>query len=92
MGKYTIVIVVAIDRNKRTKRAIRASLHGGGGLKVGEVTFGGSPHLSCKGDEIIMRDYMDRLVTPPKRVTSPTWGPPPPCKQALKRYVSISVL
>ena len=32
-----------------------------------------------------MRDYMDRQVTPPKRVTSPTWGPPPPpCKQALK--------
>ena len=28
---------------------------------------------------------MDRRVTPPKRVTSPTWGPPPPCKQALKR-------
>ena len=27
---------------------------------------------------------MDRRVTPPKRVTSPTWGPPPPCKQALK--------
>ena len=25
---------------------------------------------------------MDRRVTPPKRVTSPTWGPPPPCKQA----------
>ena len=31
-----------------------------------------------------MRDYMDRQVTPPKLVTSPTWGPPPPCKQALK--------
>ena len=30
-----------------------------------------------------MRDYMDRRVTPPKRVTSPTWGPPPSCKQAL---------
>ena len=30
-----------------------------------------------------MRDYMDRRVTPPKRVTSPTRGPPPPCKQAL---------
>ena len=30
-----------------------------------------------------MRDYMDRRVTPPKRVTSPIWGPPPPCKQAL---------
>ena len=26
---------------------------------------------------------MDRRVTPPKRVTSPTWGPPPSCKQAL---------
>ena len=25
---------------------------------------------------------MDRRVTPPKRVTSPTWGPPPPGKQA----------
>ena len=28
---------------------------------------------------------MDRRVTPPKQVTSPTWGPPPPCKQALSR-------
>ena len=27
---------------------------------------------------------MDRCVTPPKRVTSPTWGLPPPCKQAPK--------
>ena len=26
---------------------------------------------------------MDRRITPPKRVTSPTWGPPPSCKQAL---------
>ena len=26
---------------------------------------------------------MDRRVTPPKLVTSPTWGPPPSCKQAL---------
>ena len=26
---------------------------------------------------------MNRRVTPPKRVHSPTWGPPPPCKQAL---------
>ena len=25
---------------------------------------------------------MDRRVTQPKRVTSPTWGPSPPCKQA----------
>ena len=27
---------------------------------------------------------MDRRVTPPKRVTSPTWGPSLTCKQALK--------
>ena len=27
---------------------------------------------------------MERWVAPPKRVTSPTWGPPPPSKQALK--------
>ena len=41
------------------------------------VTYGGSPHLSNKRDQIKMRDYMGR------RVTSPIWGPPPPCKQAL---------
>ena len=45
--------------------------------------LGGLPHLSCKHDQIKMRDYMERRVTPPRRVTSPTWGPPPPCKQAL---------
>ena len=27
---------------------------------------------------------MERRVTPPRRVTSPTWGAPSPCKQALK--------
>ena len=43
----------------------------------------GSPHLTCKRDQIEMRDYMDRRVTPPKWVTMPTCGPPPPCKQAL---------
>ena len=51
---------------------------------MGEVTCGGSPHLSYKRDQIKMRDYMDRRVTPPKRVTSPAWGPPLPRKQALK--------
>ena len=30
---------------------------------------------------------MDRRVTPPKRVTSPSWGPPPPCKQAPRFFV-----
>ena len=64
---------------------LRACLHGGGGPQVSEVTCGCSPRLTCKRDHIKMRDYMDRRVTPPKRVTSPTWGPPPPCKQALTR-------
>ena len=45
--------------------------------------LGRSPHLSCKRDLIKLRDYMDRRVTAPKRVTSPTWDPSPPCKQAL---------
>ena len=62
---------------------LRACLHGGGGPQIGEVTCGGSLHLSYKRDQTKMRDYMDRRVIPPKRVTSPTWGPPPPCKLAL---------
>ena len=56
----------------------------GGGPQMGEVTRGRSPHLTCTRDQLKMRDYMDRRVTPPKRLTSPTWGPPPPCKEALK--------
>ena len=56
---------------------LRACLHGDESPQVGEVTRGRSPHLSCKHDQIKIRDYMDRWVT------SPTWGPPPPCKQAL---------
>ena len=31
---------------------------------------------------------MDRRITPPKRVTSPTWGPSPPCKQVLSRALN----
>ena len=52
--------------------------------------LGGLPHLSCKHDQIKIRDYMERRVTPPRRVTSPTWGPPPPCKQDLSRLVYSS--
>ena len=68
---------------------LRACLHGDGGPQIGEVVCGGSPHLSCKRDQIKMRYYMDRRVTPPKRVASPTWGPPPPCKQALRSVWKI---
>ena len=57
---------------------LRACLHEGG------KTFGGLPHLTCKRYQIKMRDYMDR------RVTSPTWGPPPPCKQALILKIGLS--
>ena len=57
---------------------IRAYLHEGGGPQVGEVTCVKLPHLTCKRDHIKIRDYLDR------RVTSPTWDPPPPCKQALR--------
>ena len=39
-----------------------------------------SPHLLCKRYQIKMRDYMDR------RVTSPTWGRSPPCKEAPKIF------
>ena len=49
---------------------------------MGEVTCGRSPQLSCKHDQIKMIDYMNRRVTQPKQVTSPTKGPPPPCKKA----------
>ena len=35
---------------------------------------------------------MDWRVTPPKRVTSPTWCPPPPLKKALKRETSRNSL
>ena len=55
------------------------------GAQVGEVIWVGLSHLTCKRDHIEMRDYMDRRVTPPKRVTSPIWCTPPPCKQALSR-------
>ena len=35
---------------------------------------------------------MDRRVTPSKRVTSPTWGPPPPCKQALGNEAGVDLV
>ena len=50
---------------------LTACLHGVGGPQVGEVTCGGSPHLSGKRDQIKMRDYMVRRVTPRKHVNRP---------------------
>ena len=62
----------------------RACLHGGGEPQIGEVTCGGHPTYHVNVINLIkMRDYMNRGVTPPKRVTSPPWGHPLPRKQAL---------
>ena len=66
--------------------SFRACLREGGGPQVGEAASGGLPHLSRKRNNIKMRDYMDRRVTPPKRVTSPIWGTQPPGKQVLSFY------
>ena len=57
-------------------RRLRSVLHGGGGPQVTEVTrlgrvtrlsllqsLNGHLHLSCKLDQIKMRDYIDRRVT-----------------------------
>ena len=66
-------------------------LRGYPGLIDRATVLGWSPHLSCKRDQIKMRDYMDRRVTQPKRVTSPTWGPPPPCKHVIFTCESITV-
>ena len=46
--------------------------------RLGEVT-----HLSSESSQEKKRDCMEKLVTSPRRGTSPTWGPPPPCDQAL---------
>ena len=73
-----ICIVKTIVRSLR----FRACLNRGGGPQIGEVTCGGSPHLICKRDKIKMRDYMAR------RVTLPTWSPPPRCKKALTQTVT----
>ena len=61
---------------KRLHDKILTRLRGLRGLADPATCLGGSPHLSRKRDQITMRVYIDR------RVTSPTWGPPPPCKQA----------
>ena len=69
---------------KRWHGKIWPQLRGLPGVADRATHLEGSPHLSCKRDQIKMRDYMDRQVTPPNWVTMPTWGPPPTCKQALK--------
>ena len=66
-------------------------LRGLPGLADRATYLSGSPHLSGKRDQIKMREYMDRRVTPPKPVTSPTWCPPPPSKQAVSLHLKLSI-
>ena len=66
-------------------------LRGLPGLADRATRLSGSPHLLGKRDQIKMREYMDWRVTPPKPVTSPTWGPPPPCKQAVSLHLKLSI-
>ena len=47
-------------------------LRGLPGLADQATRLGGSPHLSCKRDQIKMREYINWRVTPPKPVTLPT--------------------
>ena len=48
------------------------------------LTCGGSPHLTCKRDQLKMRYYMNRWVTHLNGLPNlPAPPPPPPCKQAL---------
>ena len=85
--KRTFSAGLKSSRLERDDCKSKGLFHGGGGPQIGEVTCGGSPSPptpSCKRDQIIMRDYMNRGVTLPRRVTSPTWGLSHPCKQALR--------
>ena len=88
--QYYTILYPAV--NMFLHNVFRVCLNGGGEPQIGEVKCGGSPHLSCNCDQIKMRDYMDKRDTPPKRVTSRTWGSPPPCKQTLcHHHLVISV-
>ena len=75
---------------KRWHGKIWPRLRGLAGVADQATHLEGSPHLSCKRDQIKMRDHMDRRVTPRKRDTSPTSGAPPPCKQALDLSITMS--
>ena len=70
------------DRLWSQSWTIRAFLHGGGGPSVGGVT-----RLSIQSLILMWSRLHVRWGNPP-HVTSPTWGPPPSCKQALNRFHS----
>ena len=49
-------IEVSSKKESTVPDFFKVCLHGGGGPQISEVTSGESPHLSCKRDEIKMRD------------------------------------
>ena len=51
--------LLAFSKDKNRSKS-RARLHGGGGPQTGEVTCDGSPHLSCKLDQIKTRTLLQR--------------------------------
>ena len=63
LSSTLLFISMMNETNTARSNNFRACLHGRRGPQIGEVTCGGSPHLSCKRDEIEMRDYMDKRVT-----------------------------
>ena len=84
--QLTLSLASSRSHENETISRLRARLHGAGEPHEGEVTrLRRVTRLHDRwGDN--MRDYVDRQVTPPKRVTSPAWGHPPPRKQALKAW------
>ena len=74
-----------------SKGRLRACLHGRGGPQEGEVTrFGGVARLSIQSLIWMWSRLHVRWGNPP-HVTSPTWGPPPSCKQALSLLCQLSL-
>ena len=66
---------------------LRACSHWGRGPQVGEVTLlGGVTRPSIWSLTLIWPRLHGRWGDPP-HITSPIWGPPPPCKQALKYFL-----
>ena len=64
--------VLELRDEEGNAKQFRACLHGGGEPQTGEITCGGSTHLSCKRSK--MRHYMDRRVTLPTRGPFPGGG------------------
>ena len=93
-----LFLLLEKERSGVAFSSVRACLHEGGGPQVGDVNviklkretewtcldLSDDPACAvmCKGGFDFVR------VTPLKRDTTPTWGPPPPCKQALRRWLS----